>query len=186
MRNVTFVCLLLLVAACGASRQAPQNGPPLTQAQVQSFENGVDFVASLEGIEGRWRDDWDRDLQERVSSADVIALVTVRALRTDTDPEQRVTHRVVAHVDRELVGSADEDLELAVSTDEVGFNSVHDNLGRMNQKQFVAYVRRGPDRLHWHLSPASEEVVSATESRITDLQRAPNKNAGQRVVVHTN
>lgn len=186
MRNVTLACALLLADACGASQQAANNSPPLTQAQAQSFENGVDFVASLEGIEGRWRDDWDRDLQERVSSADVIALVTVQALRTDTDPEQRVTHRVVAQVDRELVGSAGKEIELAVSTDEVGFNSVHDNLGRMNEKQFVAYIRRGPDGLHWHLSPASEEVLSATEGRITDLQRSPNKNAGQRVVVHTN
>jgi hypothetical protein len=186
MRKLPLAGSLLLLLACGASNPTPKTSPPLTEEQAQSFENGVDFVASLEGIEGRWRDDWDKELQVRVGSSDLIALVTVRTLRTDTDPEQRVTHRLHARVDRELVGSANEEIELAVHAEAPGFNSVHQNLARLSDKQFVAYVRRGPDALHWHLSPASEQVVTETESKITELSRGANKADGQRVVVHNN
>jgi len=184
--RILLACSLLLAVACGAAKPSTKLSPPLTAEQAKSFESGVDFVASLEGIEGRWRDDWDKDLETRVTSADVIALVTVRTLRTDTDPEQKVTHRLLARVDRELVGKAGKEIELAVKADEIGFNSVHDNLGRMGDKQFVAYLRRGPESLHWHLSPASDQVVTETESRITQLQRGPSKGTGERVIVHTN
>src|SRR5688500_14437220 len=103
MQKLPLVGSLLLVLACGGSSAAPKTAPPLTEEQSKSFEDGIDFVASLEGIEGKWRDEWDKELQVRVGSADLIALVTVRTLRTDTDPEQKVTHRLHARVDRELV-----------------------------------------------------------------------------------
>lgn len=183
MRTVLLTALLFALA-CGGAQQAPKTSLPLTEEQAKSFEDGVDFVASFEGIEGRWRDDWERDLQVRVGDADVIALVTVRTLRTDTDPEQRVTHRILARVDRQLAGLAADELELTVRADALGFSSVHENLTRLGDKQFVAYVKRGPERLHWHLSPASDQVLLETERRITQLSGTPS--GGERVVVHNN
>jgi hypothetical protein len=186
MSKLPLACSLLVLFACSGAKPAAKVAPPLTEEQSKSFEDGVDFVASLEGIEGRWRDDWDKDLEVRVTSSDIIALVTVRTLRTDTDPEQRVTHRLLARVDRELVGDAKGELELSVRADEPGFHSVHSNLARLSDKQFVAYVRRSPEGLRWHLSPASDQVVTETESKITQLQRVPNKDGRARVVVHNN
>lgn len=185
MQKLPLVGSLLLLLACGGPSAAPKTAPPLTEEQAKSFEDGIDFVASLEGIEGKWRDEWDRELQIRVGAADLIALVTVRTLRTDTDPEQKVTHRLHARIDRELVGDVGEEIELAVRADQPGFNSVHQNLARIGDKQFVAYVRKGPERLHWHLSPASEEVVSETERTIT-MRRSANNSGNERVVVHNN
>src|SRR5690349_10042267 len=98
MRRISLVCALVWATACGGAK-APTPSTPLTESQERAFDNGVDFIASLEGLEGRWRDDWDRDLTERVVGADVIALVTVETLRTDTDPQQRVTYRLLSHVD---------------------------------------------------------------------------------------
>lgn len=185
MQKLPLACVLVLAAACGGSTPAVKTAPPLTAEQSKSFEGGVDFVASLEGLEGRWRDDWDKDLEVRVGSSDIIALVTIRTLRTDTDPERRTTHRLVARVDRELIGSAPQELELSVRSDEPGFSSVHENFGRLPDKQFLVYVRRGPDGLRWHLSPASDIVLTETESRISQLRRSPSPNA-DRVVVHNN
>jgi hypothetical protein len=185
MRRFSLVCALFMATACGgASRPVVA---PLTESQQRAFDNGVDFVASLEGLEGRWRDDWDRDLSERVGAADVIALVTVQTLRTDTDPQQRVTYRLLAHVDRAMVGAPrGDELALAASPDEPGFSTIHDNPARVTDKQFIVYVRPGPNGDRWHLSHATDSVLTETERKITELQRAPKKTDGERVIVHTN
>jgi hypothetical protein len=187
MRHALAASLLLLTVACGGA-QTTAVVAPLTPEQLKAFDHGIDFVTTLEGLEGRWRDDWDRDLQVRVSSADLIAAVTVRTLRTDTDPTQRVTYRLVAHVDRELVGGQrDKDIELAVHDDQSGYLSVRENMSRIADKQYVAYVKRGSrGEDDWHLSPASDQVLTETESKITQLMRAPQNATGERVVVDTN
>ncbi|HEX5656883.1 MAG TPA: hypothetical protein VFX59_06795, partial [Polyangiales bacterium] len=180
---------VLCLTACAKGTPDPVAPvAPLTPAQVQAFDRGIDFVATLQGLEGRWRDDWDRDLQTRVGAASLVALVTVRTLRTDTSPEQQVTYRLVAQVDRELVGKPKrgQELELAVSADELGFSSVHENIGRIADHQYVAYVMAGPEGSSWHLSPASAEVVSETESVISQLDRGMKQNAGEQVIVRTN
>lgn len=186
MRNALAACSLLFVVACGGAKPAT-TVVPLTPEQAKAFDHGVDFVTSLEGLEGRWRDDWDRDLQARVASADLIALVTVSTLRTDTDPTQRITYRLVAHVDRELVGTdSDQELELAVREEQAGYLTVRENMTRIADKQYIAFVKRGAQGDDsWHLSAASEQVVGETESKITQLNRAPKKDSRERVIVHT-
>jgi len=187
MRHAIAASLLLLSVACGGA-QTRAVIAPLTPEQAKAFDHGIDFVTTLEGLEGRWRDDWDRDLQVRVASADLIATVTVRTLRTDTDPTQHVTYRLVAHVDREMVGGQrDKEIELAVHETQPGYLSVRENMSRIADKQYVAYVKHGAEGEHeWHLSPASDQVLSETESKITQLLRAPKKDTGERVIVHTN
>ncbi|MET0339695.1 MAG: hypothetical protein ABW252_01775 [Polyangiales bacterium] len=160
--------------------------PPLSAEQARAFDNGVDYIASLEGIEGRWRDDWERDLTLRVATSNRVALVTVRTLRTDTDPQQRVTYRLVATVDKDLVGEGAKELALTVPADVPGFGTIEDNLTRIPDKQYVVYLRAAPDVDRFHLSAASEPVVLETRRKITDLGRDPNKTAGERVIVHTN
>jgi hypothetical protein len=192
MRQIVLLSSVLCLAACAKSTPAPAAPvAPLTAEQVKAFDDGIDFVATLHGLEGKWRDDWDRDLQTRVGAANLVALVTVRTLRTDTDPEQQVTYRLVAQVDRELVGKQNtrrdgEELELAVSADELGFSSVHENIGRITDHQYVAYVKAGPDGASWHLSPASAEVVSETESVISQLDRGMKQKSDEQVIVRTN
>jgi hypothetical protein len=187
MRQLAMLSWVLSLAACAST--TPSNKPvaALTAEQAKAFDSGIDFVASLEGLEGRWREDWDRDLQTRVGAAQFVGLVTVRTLRTDTDPQQQVTYRLVAHVDRELVGKpSSKELELAVRADELGYSSVHENISRITDRQYVAYVLTGPDGASWHLSPASTEVVSETESVISRLDRGMKQNSGERVIVRTN
>jgi hypothetical protein len=189
MRQIVLLSSVLCLAACAKGTPAPAAPvAPLTAEQAMAFDDGVDFVATLQGLEGKWREDWDRDLQTRVGAANLVALVTVRTLRTDTNPEQQVTYRLVAQVDRELVGTPGrgDELELAVSAHELGFSSVHENIGRITDHQYVAYVKAGPDGASWHLSPASAEVVSETESVISQLDRGMKQNSGEQVIVRTN
>jgi hypothetical protein len=50
----------------------------------------------------------------------------------------------------------------------------------------VAYVKATPAGASWHLSPASSEIVSETESKITQLDRGMKQNPGEQVIVRTN
>ena len=179
------VLSLLLAGACGASQPRTEL-PPLTTEQARAFDNGVDFIVSLEGLEGRWRDDWDHDLTLRVAAADRISVVTLRTLRTDTDPQQRVTYRLQSTVERDLVGEGAREIELAAMPDQPGFPSVRDSYARLADKQYVAYVREGEGGPRWHLSAASPAVLLETERKITDLARSSKENDGVRVIVHTN
>lgn len=193
--------LASLLLACGsllggaACHKAPTSpgvaSAPLSADEARLFERGVDFVAKPEGLEGRWREDWDAELEQRVRSADLVALVTVRTLRTDTAPDQRVTHRLAAHVDRVITGKGPSDeLELASDESAAGFASLDQAISRMADQKFVAFVKWSPDAssgepvAHFHLSPASAEVLTQTEGTVTRVrEREPGQ--GDRVIVRT-
>lgn len=180
----------------GAGCSKGTTGPSTTAAQLsaehaQLFEQGVDFIAKLDGLDGRWREDWERDLQRRVEAADLVAEVVVRTLRTDTDPEQRVTHRIVVHVDRVIRGQEpSSELELAVREGALGFASVDQAVRRLPEQRFVAFVKwaRGEEAFepvpYFHLSPASEQVLAETEGWVTRLQEQAGAPSA-RVIVHT-
>lgn len=186
---VSCVGALPLAACGGANKKAPIT--PTTPEQLRVFEHGVDFVAALEGIEGRWRDDWDRELQERVGSADFIGTVHIETLLTETDPEQTVTHRLVARVTRTILGDGGKTVELRVREGEVGFPTIHDNVARIQARDFLAYVKwfkddAGDRAAHFHLSPASEPVISETE-RVIGMRKggATDEADGGRTIVYT-
>jgi hypothetical protein len=165
------LALLCVTLACARHGQ-PVNHAPLTSDEARLFEHGIDFVGRVSGLEGRWRHDYERDLAQRVASSDVIAIVMVRRSRTDRDPEQRITHRLYGDVERTLRGSLPgPELELLARQGERGFMSIDDNLGRLHDGRFVAYVKwyeteSGALAGHFHLSPASDDVIQETESKL--------------------
>jgi hypothetical protein len=181
---------------CGSSgtQQSKGGATQLSADDAQLFERGVDFIGKPEGLEGRWREDWDRDLEQRVHLSDLVALVTVKTLRTDTAPDQRVTHRIAAHVDRVIAGEPrGDELELAAGEGAPGFASVNQAVARMTQEEFVAFVKWAPNaqgemEAHFHLSPASQEVLAETEARVTRVRphEVTSAAGGERVIVHTN
>lgn len=184
-----FAALTLCLIGCASGPQTLPN-TPLTPEESRAYEHGVDFIATLEGLEGRWREEWDKDLDVRVGSADAIAVVTVRTLRTDIDPEQRVTHRIFASVDRVILGDArGKEIELSVRQGVPGFPSVNDNLARIEGGNFVAYIKwfraeGGNVAAHWHLSPASSQVLGETEGAAARKQDGGESRG--RTIVHNN
>jgi hypothetical protein len=161
----------LSLTGCGAGRHAVRDAE-LTGEEARLFEHGADFIGRLSGLEGKWRSDWDRDLAERVKAADLIAIVNLRRSRTDRDPEMRITHRFYGDVERAIQGSAPaQSLELVVNQGDAGFPSVDGNLTRLQGARVLVYVRwyrseTGAIENHFHLSPASDEVIAAAASRV--------------------
>lgn len=179
-------CLL----ACGGASPDQINNAPLSADEARAFEHGADFIATLTGLEGKWREDWDRDLQTRVGSADFVGVITIHTVRTDVDPEQRVTHRLMGKVERSLYGKARaKDVDLAVREGVPGYVSVHDNLERLQGAKVIAYVRWfrtdvNTVSAHWHIAPASEEIVAETETAIGQFARIEAGDGNARVIVH--
>ena len=174
------------LGACHKATSTPKPAAaPLSTDDARLFERGVDFVAKPEGLEGRWREDWNTELEQRVHAADLVALVTVVTLRTDTAPDQRVTHRIAAHVDRVISGKGPSDeLELASDEAAAGFASIDQAIARLADQKFVAFVKWSPDQsgephAYFHLSPASDEVLTETEGTVTRVRpvRPPRRSA---------
>jgi hypothetical protein len=190
LRATIYAFALSGLLACGGASPDQVNNAPLTADEARVFEHGADFIATLTGLEGKWREDWDRDLQTRVGSADFVGIITIHTVRTDVDPEQRVTHRLLGKVERTLYGNArGKELDLAVREGVPGFISVHDNLERLQGAKVIAYVRWfrtdvNTVSAHWHIAPASEEIVAETKSAIGQFARIEQGDGNARVIVH--
>lgn len=161
---------------------------PFTAEHAAVFDDGLDLVGDPRMLEGAWIETWERDLDLRVSAADVVALVTVRALRTDIDLEQRQTYRLVTHVDRTFLGQVSEDLTLSVVEGQGGFGFIRSNERRLLDEQYIAFVKwfddAGTVRARWHLAPATEPVAL----RVRDLLRSrrdvrPVETVRRRVII---
>jgi hypothetical protein len=182
--------LLLCLLGCGGAGAPRVNPTPLTADEQHAFDHGVDLFGSIAGLEGAWRDDFTRDLSIRVGSADLIAVVTARTLRTDTAPDQSITHRVFTEVDRVVYGETHlKQIELAVNESSPGFPSMHEHWGTLEGRQFIAYIKwfvsdAGSVAAHFHLSPATEEVLGETEALLGE--RLGGKRPAGQVVVHQN
>ncbi len=187
---VVSLATLSFLAACGASMSDSLKLTALTPEEEAVFEHGVDFVATPEGLEGKWREDWERDLDVRARAADVVAIVDIHTIKTDVDPEQRTTHRLVGKIERLMGGEAQADeVEMSVREGVPGYLSVRNNLARLQGAKMVAYLRwfrtdLGTIAPHWHLSPAEPGVIEATQGALSRYRDVRGED-GKRVIVHT-
>lgn len=182
--------LAIWLVACGASAPPARVSSPFTAEDAEIFDDGIDFVAAPAGLEGAWHEDWREDLERRVGMADLIAIITVDTIRTDVDLERRETVRLLASVDDELVGEAPGDeLQLITREGQPGFGTVQGNDRRILNQPFVAYVKwytdsAGEVRPHWHLAPATAQVVEETRSLVETLRTAPENRVRRKVIIH--
>lgn len=182
----------LALVACGAAAPALRVTSPFTAEHAAVFDDGADFVARPDALDGDWREDWDRDMQKRVGFSDLICVVTVNTLRTDTDLDRNTTYRLIAHVDRMLYGeSPGEEESLVVREGSDGYASIDGNDRRILNKSFVLFLKwyqppTGPIAAHWHLSPASQQILQATSRMIERRNVAQNPEQREIIVEHAN
>lgn len=190
-RGLTAAVALTLLAACGGTQAEPERvaSSPFLESHEDMFENGLDMVRDPDALDGSWLGAWQDELDNRVTHADIVALVTVRTLRTDVDLDRSETFRLIASVDRAYLGEAGEELTLTVSESERGYGTVENNQRRLLDEQFIVFVKwQATDegtRARWHLSPATEAVAIETR-RLLASRRQVRQNDGTRrtVVVH--
>lgn len=182
----------VLLSACGSAPPPARQTSPFTDEHAAVFEDGLDFIADPTALEGRWREDWSGDLDQRVSWSDLIATVTVHTLRTDTDLDRLDTYRLIVEVDEALWGEApEEELVLTVREGDTGFGTIEGNERRVLNQPFVMFVKwyEAPDgqvKPRWHLAPATEPVTARVEYLIENRLVAPENRDERRVVIHEN
>jgi hypothetical protein len=162
------------VTACGGKNTTTPAVPtsPFTEQDLKLFDDGVDLVADPDALAGRWADDWNVEMRDRVERSDLIALLEVSTLLTDTDPEGHTTHRLVVKLDKILKGRPPAmELNLSSAADAVGFPTVDSNKGRllhMNLLVLLKWVEQsdGSVSSHFHLASSSDKVVSRVVAHI--------------------
>ena len=190
MRFLTVASLALVACSATATSAIPSTGAPLDDGDRMLFDDGVDYVGDPAVLEGRWRDDWSRELDERVSTADVVSVVRVDTLRTDTDLERYSTFRLLLSETNGIVGDLPEELILSSAEGDGGYATIDGNERRVLGREFVLFVRweqpqpSSPVRARWHLSPHSDEVVSRVEYLAERRRGVERDLPDQRVFVH--
>jgi hypothetical protein len=191
--KASFVLVLLaLLAACGASPPpAAVVTSPFTAEHEPLFEGGMDLVRDPRVLEGQWLETWEDEIVRRVDLADVVAIVTIRTLRTDLDLERRQTYRLMAQVDRVLLGErVGDELVLLAREGEGGYATVKTNERLLLDTQYIVFLKWAEDpdgtvRARWHLSPATEQVALRVRSLLR--RRQPDTEADgtrRRVIIH--
>lgn len=167
-----FVALFLTACGGGSSRTPARPTSPFTETDLRLFDDGVDLVQDPDGLGGKWANDWNVDMRDRVGRSDLIALVTVNTLLTDTDPEGHVTHRLVVRVEKSMKGQAPADeLNLSSPDTAVGFPTVDSNKGRLLHMRLLGLLKwvEQPDgsvSSHFHLVAPADTIVSRVQAHI--------------------
>jgi hypothetical protein len=163
----------LLVACGGPSKTTPARPTsPFTATDLKLFDDGVDLVSDPDGLGGKWADDWNVEMRERVGRSDLIALVTVNTLLSDTDPEGHVAHRLVVQVDKTMRGMPpSNEINLSSLDSSVGFPTVDSNKTRLLHMRLLALLKwveeeDGSVSSHFHLASAADTIVSRVQSHI--------------------
>lgn len=163
-------CVLVACAAPGAP--AAEALPTFDVQEAVLFDDGIDLVENPEGVGGRWQEEWESELEQRVARGETVAVGMVHTLRTDLDLERRTSYRLVFRIEETLKGQTPEgDLTLLAHEGARGYTSVDRAREGVLDQRFVVFVSRfrGADGLpvtHWHLSPSSDAVMRRVRERI--------------------
>lgn len=145
---------------------------PFTASDVKLFDDGVDLVTDPDGLGGRWAEDWNNEMRDRVQRSDLIAIVSVTTLLTDTNPEGHVTHRLVVRVEKGMKGQPPtEEINLSSPDVAAGFPTVDSNKQRLLHMRLLALLKwiaqpDGSVSSHFHLASAAEDIVSRVQAHI--------------------
>ncbi len=170
---VTMLLPVLLASCGGAASTTPVASSPFTAEDAVVFDDGVDYVEDPEALDGRWREEWGQEMEKRVRASDLIVVVSVPTVRTDTDLDRRTTYRLLANTQRTIFGAAQSELILSSAEGAAGYASVERHMRQVMANGMIAFIKwetieDGSVRARWHLSPASTMVVRHTESGIEE------------------
>ncbi len=194
LRSVTLTFTLaaslgaVSIAGCGGAEVEVARPGPFTAEDAQVFDDGVDFVADPEALEGRWRRDWADELDARITRANIVAVVSMRSVSQDSDLDRRMSYRLNVQRERGMLGQMPEEVLFRTSEGDTGFGTVDGNQDRLLQGEFIAFIKwaseegRDDPVAKWHLSPNSDQVLRRVEY-LLQRRRGATGSSG-RTVVH--
>ncbi len=183
---LALACAAVACAGCGGAQTKGVTPGEFTAEHGVLFDDGVDLIEDPEGLQGRWKSDYELELEQRAEAADLVVSGVVTTVRVEQDPEMRHTFHLLLRRDDVLKGETDEP-EFALTSREGarGYGSVSQHRDRMLEQPFVAFIRYaegegGEAVAHFHLSRPSPTVISTLERR--DAKDNPHR---VKVIEHT-
>jgi hypothetical protein len=181
VRRISGLTVMLLSAAtaCGGGKPGAGSTVALSEREHALFDDGVDLIENPEGLSGRWKEDWDRDLDERIAGSDFVATGSVTTLRTEVDPERQTSYHMVFDVDEALLGEPSSKELLLISRDgDTGYGSVVQHRDHVLRRAVLAFVKygAGPDGAstpYFHLAAPSK--VALQRIRAYNERKTPNR-----------
>lgn len=172
------LCLAPFASACGSQAAGAAEAAEFTPRHAALFDDGADLIENPEGLQGRWRSDWEADLDERLAEADWVATGKVATIHVEVDPENRATYHLVFKIDRTLKGEPPGgELSLGSREGAAGYASLQQHRSHLLNRGFVAFVRyvndAGTRVPHFHLMPPSGAILRAVERH--DAKRDPHR-----------
>lgn len=159
-------CFALLLASCGGSgvHSGAVSGP-LLEGDEALFDGGVEYVDDPEKLTGRWRDDWHRELGERIERSDAIFRGEVSSTRVGVDGEGHRFVDIRFEVEEVYLGKTRGAVEVRSSARDPGHRTIERRADSLFGEEFLVFVKwvREEDRVRgrFHLVTASRSVVSA-------------------------
>jgi hypothetical protein len=189
-RLLPILLAVVALVGCGGAPVARVTSP-FSTSDATVFDQGVDFIDDPSILDGHWQDDWNRDFQHRIGSADLVELVHIVSLRTVTQPDEEPQYTIDVDPQRALLGDA-LDVDLVSRTSDTGYSGIDSNQRRLASGAFLVFVKfaRSQDGTivaKWHLSPASDAITTRAQTlidaRLHPVQ--PGQDQGS-VTEHTN
>lgn len=170
--SVPLVFAALLLAGCGTTFRA---GSPWDPNEGRFFDDGIDLIAEPSKLSGEWAYRHEEELDARVSLADLIAVVEVGTVQTTEDLDGSEAKRIDTAVTDVLYGATPTSaIALRSSESSLGYPLIlrHERHLAGTQLAFLRWFDDGNGGLghHFHLAPASPEILKAVRKRIARRQ----------------
>ena len=101
-------CAALAATGCGGSQAKAVTPDEFTAEHAVLFDDGIDLIEDPEGLQGRWKSDYELELEHRAEAADVVVSGVVTTVRVEQDPEMRSTFHLLFRRDQVLKGETEE------------------------------------------------------------------------------
>jgi hypothetical protein len=171
------IAALLCASACGSDKRVVQPGE-FTKQHELLFDDGVDLIEDPDALQGRWLSDWQRELEQRLEDADVVASGRVTTVREEINPEQRASFHLLFLKRKAFKGKPRNELSLSAAEGASGYASVQQNREHVIDRDMIVFVRYavsadGAVTPHFHLMPQSKAVMRGLQR--FDAQQNPHR-----------
>jgi len=186
-RSVHALALALLLGACSSTTQGTARPTlPFPAELARYFDDSVDYIENPEELGGRLASDWRTQIDSLARESEVIAPVRVETVSEGTEVNSAAAYTLTAAATGAAVKGElprDRRMSLRVSEGATGFQTVRNNITRIQSREYLLFARYytdedGAQRVHWHLSPNTPRLLQ----RVRDAIGVADPNTNERVI----
>lgn len=179
--------LALLAGACSSTTgRGTVETAPFTAENARFFDDAVDYIENPEDLGGRLASDWRAQIDHLSRESDFIVPVRVETVSEGTEANSSSSFTLTAVGTGEALKGrigGDRRVSLRVTEGSVGFQTVRNNIARVQSREYLLFARNHTDaegavRPRWHLSPHTPRLVE----RVRDTVGSPDSSGSERVI----